>query len=197
MLFLAILFVSGVKISYIISFFLLGVPAIFFLIYSSAYRKARLLAFIHPWENSQGVGWQITQSFIALGSGGLLGKGLGQGRQKLFFLPEAHTDFIFSIIGEELGIFGVLFILSLFTLFIYQGRKIAKNSKDRFGHLLATCITLLIGFEAILHIGVTIGFFPTKGIPLPFVSYGGSSLLISLVAVGILLNISKQLEERI
>ncbi|GAJ20138.1 unnamed protein product, partial [marine sediment metagenome] len=106
-------------------------------------------------------------------------------------------DFIFSIIGEELGIFGVLFILSLFTLFIHQGRKIAKNSKDRFGHLLATGITLLIGFEAILHIGVTIGFFPTKGIPLPFVSYGGSSLFISLVAVGILLNISKQLEERL
>lgn len=197
MLFLAILFVSGVKISYLVSLFLLGVPAVFFLIYSSAYRRARLLAFVHPWENSQGIGWQITQSFIALGSGGVLGKGLGQGRQKLFFLPEAHTDFIFSIIGEELGIFGVLFILSLFTLFIYQGRKIAKNSKDRFGHLLATGITLLIGFEAILHIGVTIGFFPTKGIPLPFVSYGGSSLLISLVAVGILLNISKQLEERI
>ena len=197
LLFLAIFFVSGVRMSYIISLFLLGIPAIFFLIYSSSYRKARVLAFLHPWANSQGVGWQITQSLIALGSGGVLGRGLGQGRQKLFFLPEAHTDFIFSIIGEEWGIFGTLFILFLFALFVYQGRKIAKNSKDDFGHLLAVGITLLIGLGAILHIGVCIGLLPTKGTPLPFVSYGGSALLISLIAVGILLNISKQLKEKI
>ncbi len=197
MLFLIILFVSGVKLSYLASLFLLGLSIFSFLIYRSPYQKARLLTFLHPWADSQGAGYQITQSLIALGSGGIFGRGLGQSRQKLFFLPEAHTDFIFSIIGEELGILGTLFLLSLFALFIYQGRRIAKNSKDDFGHLLATGITLLIGLEAILHIGVAIGFFPTKGTPLPFVSYGGSALVISLIAVGILLNISKQLEEKI
>lgn len=194
---LILLFIAGTRLSYLGSLLLLFLPALYLLIYKSPYRKARVLAFLHPWADPQGIGYQITQSLIALGSGGIFGRGLGQSRQKLFFLPEAHTDFIFSIVGEEWGMLGTLFLLFLFALFIYQGRKIAKNSKDSFGYFLATGITLLIGLEAILHIGVAIGLFPTKGIPLPFISYGGSALVISLIAMGILLNISKQLEEKL
>jgi len=192
-----LLFIAGAKLSYLCSLFLCSLPAFFLFIYKSPYRRARILTFFQPCADPQGIGYQINQSLIALGSGGILGKGLGKGAQKLFFLPESHTDFIFSIVGEELGIFGTLFLLFLFTFLICQGKKLAQDSRDAFGYFLATGITLMIGLGAILHIGVAMGVFPAKGTPLPLVSYGGSALVVSLMAIGILLNISTQLEEKI
>ena len=132
----------------------------------------------------------MIQSFVAINEGGWFGKGLGQGQQKLFYLPEAHTDFIFSVIGEELGLAGVMFVMTLFGFFCYRGLKIALEAPDLFGRFLAIGCTILIGLEAVLNMGVVMGLLPTKGLTLPFISYGGSSLVVSLVAVGILLNVS-------
>ncbi|MCD5390679.1 putative lipid II flippase FtsW [candidate division NPL-UPA2 bacterium] len=188
---LILLFVAGVRLIYLAGIGFSSLPALYLLITRVPYRQRRILAFLDPWKDPRGVGYQITQSFMALGSGGLSGIGLGESRQKLFYLPAAHTDFIFSIIGEELGFIGTAAILILFLIFIWTGMRIAYRAPDLFGHLLGVGITAAIGLQAIINVGVATGSLPTKGIPLPFISFGGSSLLLNMVGVGLLLNISR------
>jgi cell division protein FtsW len=185
------LFVSGVKISYLLSVVLASLPLLYLMIFSVPYRRMRIMAFLSPWSDPKGSGFQIIQSQIALGSGGLFGQGLGHSKQKLFYLPAAHTDFIFSIIGEELGLAGTLGIIVLFMLFIKQGLKIIKNAPDKFGYFLALGLVLMISLKGIINIGVSCGIFPTKGLPLPFISYGGSSFIFDMLSVGILINIAR------
>jgi cell division protein FtsW len=153
-----------------------------------------MMIFLNPWSDKRGAGFQIIQSFVALGSGGLFGVGLGQSRQKLFYLPASHTDFIFSIIGEELGFIGAASVVVLFILFIWEGMKITFNSYGQFEKLLSMALVSLVALEAVINIGVTAGALPTKGLPLPFISYGGTSLMFHLTAVGLLLNIAKSSE---
>jgi len=188
---LTMLFVAGVRPSYILSLILGSLPFLFILIFSVPYRRARIVSFINPWIDPKGSGFQIIQSQIALGSGGIFGVGLGHSRQKLFYLPAAHTDFIFSIIGEELGLLGTIGVIMLFTIFIQQGIKIIKNAPDKFGYFLSLGLVLMISFRAIINIGVSCGILPTKGLPLPFISYGGSSFIFDMVSVGILINIAR------
>ncbi len=152
---------------------------------------ARIMAFLDPWQDSQGIGFQLTQSQIALGSGGIFGVGLGKSMQKLFYLPAAHTDFIFSIIGEELGLLGTLSVIVLFVLLIWQGARITKRTTDSFGYYLSLGIVIMLGLQAVINIGVSMGALPTKGLPLPFISYGGSALIVNMMAIGLLLNISR------
>jgi len=162
-------------------------------IWREPYRLKRWLTFLNPWEEPGGAGYQIVQSFYALGSGGLLGTGLGAGMQKLHYLPTPHTDFIFAVIGEELGFVGSLFIILLFMAIVWRGVRISLSTQNRFGSLLAVGLTVLIGIQAAINIGVVTGTLPTKGLTLPFISFGGSSMLVSLASIGILLNIhSKQ-----
>ncbi len=184
-------FVSGIRLEYLFSVILGSLPIFYAMVFNVAYRRKRILAFLCPWSDPAGTGFQIIQSFIALGSGGLLGVGLGQSRQKLFYLPQSHTDFIFSIIGEELGLVGTLGVIALFMAFLWYGSKIALKAKDLFGQLLAIGILLMIGLQALINIGVATGTIPTKGLPLPFISYGGTSLVCDMAAVGLLLNIAK------
>jgi cell division protein FtsW len=153
-----------------------------------------MLIFLNPWADKRGTGFQIIQSFIALGSGGLLGVGLGRSKQKLFYLPAAHTDFIFSIIGEELGFIGAASVVMLFILFVWQGMKVVFRAEDDFARMLSLGVVLLVALEAIINIGVTAGALPTKGLPLPFISYGGSALIFHLTAVGLLLNVARTSE---
>ncbi|MBN1527230.1 MAG: putative lipid II flippase FtsW [Candidatus Omnitrophica bacterium] len=191
---LLMLFASGVSILHIAASLLAGLPALYALIFSAPYRKKRMLAFLNPWADKRGVGFQIIQSFVALGSGGLFGVGLGQSRQKLFYLPASHTDFIFSIIGEELGFFGAACVVVLFMIFVWQGMRIAFSAEDDFLRFLCFGIVSLIAFEAIVNIGVVSGLLPTKGLPLPFISYGGTALVFHLMAVGVILNVAKTSE---
>lgn len=184
------MFAAGVRLRYLLGLMLAALPLVIMLVAGTGYRRRRILAFLNPWDDQYGSGFQIIQSFVAFNEGGWFGKGLGQGQQKLFYLPEAHTDFIFSVVGEELGLVGVILIMGLFCFFCYRGLKIALNAPDLFGRYLALGCTLLIGLEAVLNMGVVMGMLPTKGLTLPFISYGGSSLVASLVAVGILLNVS-------
>ena len=170
---------------------MMAIPALYFLITKVAYRMKRIVSFLDPWKDSLGVGFQLSQSQIALGSGGILGVGLGHSAQKLFYLPAAHTDFILSIIGEELGLVGTLVVIFLFVGFIWQGARIAKRTTDPFGYFLAIGIVAMLGMQAVVNIGVSIGALPTKGLPLPFISYGGSALIFNMIAVGLLLNISR------
>jgi len=185
------LFVARTRILYLVSMLLASLPALYILIFSVPYRRARIMAFINPWLDPKGSGFQIIQSQIALGSGGIFGVGLGHSKQKLFYLPAAHTDFIFSIIGEELGLIGTLAVIILFIIFIQQGLKIVKNAPDKFGYFLALGLVLMIAFKAVINIGVSCGMLPTKGLPLPFISYGGSSFIFDMVSVGILINIAR------
>jgi cell division protein FtsW len=184
-------FVAGANMVYLLWGFILSVPLLYIMVFNVAYRRRRILAFLNPWLDPRGAGFQIVQSFLALGSGGLLGVGLGKSQQKLFYLPASHTDFIFSIIGEELGLVGALAVVVIFILFLLNGAKIAFRAPDLFGQFVALGIVSKIGFEAAVNIGVTIGCLPTKGLPLPFVSYGGSALIFNMMAVGLLLNIGK------
>ncbi|NOU10350.1 MAG: FtsW/RodA/SpoVE family cell cycle protein, partial [Nitrospira sp.] len=161
------------------------------LIWLSPYRWKRLLAFLNPEQDPTGSGFQINQSLLAFGSGGLFGVGLGEGKQKLFFLPEAHTDFVLALMGEELGLVGAGIIILLFAVFAIRGFQIAARAQMPFGRYLGMGITLLIAVQALINASVVTGLLPTKGLTLPFVSYGGSSLVMSLVGVGILLNISR------
>ena len=188
------LFAAGTRLVYIISIVLMSMPFIYFLIMNVAYRKRRILAFLNPWEDPQNSGFQIIQSWLALGAGGLFGVGLGEGKQKLFYLPEAHTDFILAVGGEELGFLGVIVIIGMFFLLVQRAMRIAVAAPDIFGRFLALGIAVLFGIEASVNMCVVTGMVPTKGLALPFISYGGSSLLISLFAVGILLNISSGLK---
>jgi cell division protein FtsW len=159
------------------------------------YRRKRILAFFHPWEDPRGVGFQIIQSFLALGSGGIFGVGLGKSQQKLFYLPESHTDFIFSIIGEELGFIGASAVVILFIVFIFAGMVVVFRSKNFFSQLLALGLVSLIAFEAVINVGVSLGALPTKGLSLPFISYGGSALMANMIAVGLLIGISNEMIE--
>ncbi|MFC1708544.1 putative lipid II flippase FtsW [Candidatus Omnitrophota bacterium] len=188
------LFCAGLNYRYFLLSGLISLPALYFLVFNVAYRRARILTFLDPWADPQGTGFQIIQSQIALGSGGVFGLGLGQGRQKLFYLPAAHTDFIFSVIGEEMGIVGAIIVTLLFILLIWQMIKIVRFSHDEFLRFLSIGIMSLIALQAIINIGVSIGFFPTKGLPLPFISYGGSSLVFDMAAIGLLLNASRNKE---
>jgi len=189
------LFVAGIRLFHLLPVLVSSLPALAVVILAKPYRMKRILAFLDPWQDPQGIGFQIIQSYIALGSGGLLGVGLGQSRQKLLYLPGCHTDFIFSIIGEELGLLGAAAIIILFMLFVWLGIRIAVRSRDLFGHLAALGIVSMISLEAVINIGVATGSIPTKGLSLPFISYGGSSLVIDMIGVALLLNISKYSEK--
>ncbi len=184
------MFAAGVRLSHLMSIVVLALPLMWKLIGGAGYRRRRILAFLNPWSDQYGSGFQMIQSYVAFNQGGWVGRGLGQGQQKLFYLPEAHTDFIFSVVGEELGLIGVLIIIGLFGFFCYRGLRVALSAPDAFGRYLAVGCTALISFQAVLNMGVVMGMLPTKGLPLPFISYGGSSLTVSLLAVGMVLNVS-------
>lgn len=186
------LFVAGMRWKHLIGMGMVGLAGGLALIFTSGYRADRALNFLNPWKDAAGDGYQLIQSFYALGSGGVTGLGLGQSRQKTLYMPEPHNDFIFSIIGEELGLIGCLCIMGLFAFFIWRGIKVAMNAKDAYGMLLAIGITSIIAVQAIINIAVVTGSMPVTGVPLPFISYGGTSLVINLIGMGILLNISRQ-----
>lgn len=192
-----LLFVSGVKMSFFTKISILGLGGVVGLIASAPYRVRRILSFLNPWQDPLGSGFQTIQSLFSIGPGGLLGLGLGNSIQKHFYLPEPQTDFIFAIITEELGFVGALFVSSLFFIIIIRGFKIALNIDDLFGKFLAFGITFQIAFQALLNLMVVVGIVPVTGVTLPFLSYGGSSLLITMISVGILLNISRHQEERL
>ena len=187
----ALLFVSGVKMNFFIKIGLLGLVGVVVLIIIAPYRMERIISFLNPWSDPLGSGFQIIQSMYAIGPGGLLGLGFGNSIQKHFYLPEPQTDFIFSIISEEFGFMGILIVSSLFITIIYQGIKISMKCEDAFGKYLAFGITFSLAFQTLLNLMVVVGLIPVTGITLPFLSYGGSSLLITLLSMGILLNISK------
>jgi len=187
---MVLLFIGGTRFSYLLTVPLIAVPGLYFFIKHSHYGYLRIKAYLHPWEDVQGIGFQIIQSFVALSSGGLWGVGLGDGRQKLFFLPAAHTDFILSILGEEVGFIGIMVVILLFALLIWRGVRIALRTEDTFGAHLAMGITAMIALQVIINMGVVLGLLPTKGLTLPFISYGGTSVVMNLAAMGILLNIS-------
>jgi cell division protein FtsW len=184
------LFAAGAKLSYLIGSVLLAIPFAYHAITSSPYRYQRIMSFLDPWANRQGAGYQVAESLMSVGSGGLWGLGLGEGRQKLFFLPEAHSDFIFAILGEEMGLLGVTLVILLYAVVIWRGIRIALNAAEPFGCYLALGITTLFAFHAAVNMSVVLGLLPTKGLTLPFVSYGGSSLVVCLAAAGILLSVS-------
>ncbi|MDI6800464.1 MAG: putative lipid II flippase FtsW [Thermodesulfovibrionales bacterium] len=185
-----ILFLSGTRLRYLLSLGIVGLPVIVKLILEP-YRWKRVLAFLDPWKDPQGSGFQLVQSFIALGSGGFEGVGLGESKQKLSFLPEVHTDFIFSLIGEELGFIGATAVVFLFLVLFMKGVSIAKKMSDPFSYYLCFGISIMIAIQAVVNFAVVTGMVPTKGLPLPFVSYGGSSLIVNMTAIGLLLNVSK------
>ena len=187
---LGLLFIAGTRTSYLILAVLVAAPVGWKFIVSTPFRMRRMLAFLDPWAFRRDVGYQITESLISVGSGGVTGLGLGDGRQKLFFLPEAHTDFILSIVGEELGLLGVLFVVTGFSVLVWRGLRAGFRARDVFGAYLAFGITAMFGLQALVNIGVVLGSLPTKGLPLPFISYGGTSLVMSLFMAGVLANIS-------
>jgi cell division protein FtsW len=189
---LIVLFVGGVKFLQLFSMLILSALVFWRLILQADYRLHRWLAFMNPWEDPQGIGYHIIRSFLAFGSGGVVGTGLGNGKQKLFFLPEPHTDFVFSVVGEELGFLGVTAIVLLFGLLIMRGIKVALDARDLYSTYLAFGLICLIGLQAAINMAVVMGLLPTKGMTLPFISYGGSSLVFNLLSVGILLNISSR-----
>lgn len=184
------LFLAGISLRYIGITSILALPVIFYLA-KEPYRWKRITSFLDPWTDPQGSGFQLTQSLIALGSGGVTGQGLGEGKQKLAYLPEIHTDFIFAHIGEEMGFVGASLVVVLFFILSMRGFKIAIKQRESFYHFLAIGVTVMISIQALINFAVVTGLAPTKGLPLPFISYGGSSMVISLMAVGILLNLSK------
>ncbi|MDR3677709.1 MAG: putative lipid II flippase FtsW [Acidobacteriota bacterium] len=188
----AMLFSAGLNLRYFVVTGIAGLVPLYFLIFHSTYRSNRISAFLHPYADPLGKGFQILQSYIAVGTGGITGVGLMEGKQKLFFLPEPQTDFIFSVVGEELGLLGCLAVAAIFAIILIRGLRASAACRDDFGRLLAIGLTVMIVGQALVNMSVVLGLLPTKGIPLPFVSYGGSSLLVNLVAVGILLNISQQ-----
>jgi len=188
------LFVAGLDLRYLGYAAVASVLPLYFLIFHVAYRRARILAFLDPYSDPQGRGFHIIQSLIAVSTGGITGVGLMEGKQKLFYLPEPHTDFIFAVSAEELGLLGSVIIVALFAIFLWRGVRTALRTQDMFGRFLAVGITSMIVVQAFINISVVLGLMPTKGIPLPFVSYGGSSLFFALASVGVLLNISKQAE---
>jgi cell division protein FtsW len=186
----AILVVSGTRLRLLVSAAGIGIGIVLLAIWFEPYRRERIFSFLDPWHDPQGAGFQAVQSMIALGSGGVFGVGLGESVQKIYYLPEASTDMIFAIIGEELGLIGVAAVIAAFAVFAYAGFNIALRCRDPFGKRLAAGITALICGQAAVNVSAVMGLAPLTGIPLPFVSYGGSSLVVGLAAVGILLNIA-------
>jgi cell division protein FtsW len=187
-----ILFAAGLHVRWLVAALILAVPAFHLFVVRVPWRYARIEAFIDPWSDPLGKGFQLIQSLISVGSGGILGRGLGEGQQKLFFLPEPHTDFIFAVVGEELGLIGATVVLSLFGLLFWRGLRASSRAPDEFGSYLALGITLMVVLQAAINVSVALGLLPTTGISLPFLSYGGSSMLIMLGALGILMNVSEQ-----
>jgi cell division protein FtsW len=190
-------FAAGLSYRYVIGAFLCALPAIYIVVMGSAYRRRRTLAFLNPWEDPLGDGFQIIQSLIAVGTGGVTGKGIMNGVQKLFYLPEPHTDFIYSVIAEELGLIGATAVLVCFCVVTWRGLRVSLRAPDQFGSFLALGLTMMVAVQAFINISVVLGLLPTKGIPLPFVSAGGSSLLINLIGMGILLNVSQHVSSEV
>jgi cell division protein FtsW len=184
-------FAAGLHYRYFVGLALIALPAIYIVLVSAPYRRRRLLAFWDPWADPLGDGFQIIQSLVAVGTGGVFGRGLMAGVQKLFYLPEPHTDFIYAVIGEELGLIGATAILLCFCVIAWRGLRISMRAEDTFGSFVALGLTTMIAAQAFINISVVLGLMPTKGIPLPLVSFGGSSLLINLLGMGILLNVSQ------
>ena len=189
--FMVMLFVAGVQMKHLIFLIVSGIPLLVYFIFSEEYRKERFLAFLNPWADPLDTGYHVIQSLIALGSGGIFGVGIGNSRQKFLYLPEPGTDFIFAVVGEELGLIGTLLILLLYFVLAWRGLKISIYVPDMFGSMLAIGITSMIVLQAIINIGVVTSSMPVTGITLPFISYGGTSLVIMLSGIGILLNISR------
>jgi cell division protein FtsW len=189
-----VLFVAGLEMKYLGYALLASILPLYFLIFHVAYRRDRILAFINPFSDPQGKGFHMIQSLIAVSTGGITGLGLMEGKQKLFYLPEPHTDFIFAVTAEELGLLGSIIIVALFAIFLWRGIRTALRTEDMFGQFLVVGITAMVVVQAFVNISVVLGMLPTKGIPLPFVSYGGSSLFVTLACVGVLLNVTKQVE---
>lgn len=192
-----LLFLGGLQYRFYAGLALMAIPAFYFLVYQIPYRRERISSFLEPTADQYGSGYQILQSLIAVGSGGVTGQGFATGTQKLYFLPEPHTDFIFAVIGEELGLLGCLTLMSLFILLFWRGVRISLRADTLFGTLVGLGIVSMMVFQAFINISVTLGLLPTKGIPLPFVSVGGSSIMVMLAGVGILLNISQHARGRL
>jgi cell division protein FtsW len=188
---LGLLFLGGSRLRHLGLIVLPALPLIAVAIWLAPYRLRRITAFLDPWSDPRGSGFQIIQSWLALGGGGLFGRGIGGSQQKLFYLPESHTDFIFAIVGEELGLMGALTVLALFVVLVWRGLRIGLRAPDAFGSYLALGITLLVATQTLVNLGVVTGLLPTKGLPLPFVSFGGSALLVTMLSTGVLLNISQ------
>jgi len=186
------LFTAGARLLYLGVVGAVGLVGITFMIVLFPWRLGRVMAFLDPWADAQGTGYQVVQSLIAVGSGGMEGLGFAEGRQKMLFLPFAHSDFIFAVVGEELGLVGALTLVAVFGLFLWRGVRAARRAPDRFGMLLGFGIVVGIVAQALFNMSVVLSLVPTKGIPLPFISYGGSSMMLTLVSVGVLLNISQQ-----
>lgn len=191
-----LLFAAGTRLSYLIGSILMAIPVAWTAISSSPYRMKRLMAFIDPMSHRHDAGYQVAESLMSIGSGGWTGLGLGDGRQKLFFLPEAHNDFIAAIIGEELGLVGMALVIGLYAIIIWRGLRASLAATEPFGTYLGLGITALMGFQAVVNMGVAMALLPTKGLTLPFVSYGGSSLLMMMSAMGVLLSISAGAEDK-
>ncbi|MGA2646076.1 MAG: putative lipid II flippase FtsW [Candidatus Sulfotelmatobacter sp.] len=189
-----ILYVAGMRLRYFGYAFGASLLPLYFLIFHVSFRRDRILAFLNPYAERQKAGFHLIQSLIAVGTGGVTGTGLMEGKQKLFYLPEPHTDFIFAVTAEELGLVGALFVITLFAVFLWRGMRVSWRTEDVFGRYLAVGITSMVVLQAFINISVVLGMMPTKGIPLPLVSYGGSSLFVTLACVGVLLNITKQAE---
>jgi len=185
------LLAGGASFAHLGGIVLASLPFVYFAVMHKAYRLKRITSFLNPWDDPQGAGHQIIQSFLAFGSGGVFGRGLGEGRQKFLFLPERHSDFIYAVIGEELGLIGAAVVLLLFGVILWRGVRIALHA-DGFSKMLALGLTVLICAQALINMAVVTGLMPTKGIALPLVSYGGSALVVTLASVGVLLNISKE-----
>ena len=188
----ALLYVAGLDMRWFAFPAVLSVPAFYIFVYLKPYRWDRIMAFLHPDADPKGAGYHIGQSLLSVGSGGIFGQGYMEGKIKLFFLPDGHTDFIFAVIGEELGLIGACAVLLLFLVFLWRGLRASAKAPDRFGFYLALGITMMVSIQAFINMSVVLALVPTKGIPLPFLSYGGSSFVVMLAAVGVLLNVSQQ-----
>ncbi len=191
LLLILMLFIAGAKLSHLACLGLAALPVVAVAIMGAEYRLRRLMTFLDPWRDASKSGFQIIQSYIAFGSGQLLGRGLGESRQKMFYLPEAHTDFIFSVIGEEMGLLGALGVLALFAVIIVRGLKLTSRIEEPFSQYLTFGLTTLLGLQALIHMSVVMGLMPTKGLVLPFISYGGSAMMVNLVEAGMLLGLSR------
>jgi cell division protein FtsW len=188
-------FAAGLNYAYIVGTVLVAMPVVAMLVLRTSYRRRRLLTFLNPWEDPLGAGFQIIQSLIAVGTGGVAGKGLMNGVQKLFYLPEPHTDFIYAVISEEFGLIGSTLVLVCFCVIAWRGLRIALRAPDSFGSYLALGLTTMVAVQAFVNMSVVLGLIPTKGIPLPLMSSGGSSLLVNLIGMGVLLNVSQHASE--